>query len=228
MSFPRQVRLSHRHNNSNLTIANVHIVSGSHKSPTENHRIPGKTEQARNDFKAMCVRKVLERLLEGPGASQGDLKLMVGDLNMKPAAMKECLDKSCRAIRALHYMHGRVDELRSTYRCLEARDWLIGNFHLAAEPSHTAGGHRHNAIVAHDGQHMAVIAQWDRSGWEEWKKAQAAKPQGDQETRVALEARLSGIWTVMSERSMAMQRQAEQEQMLLELKTWQKICKKEI
>ena len=94
-------------------MGNMHIVSGSVKTATENHRIPGKNDVARAEVKAMCMRRALESLMAGAdlAASQGEktpLVLLVGDFNMLPAAMEDALDKSCPALRALFSMHGAL------------------------------------------------------------------------------------------------------------------------
>ena len=141
------------------------------------------------------------------------LALVAGDLNMLPEAVRECLQCSSRAIRQLDCLH-IAPAITVLHPNLDARDWLIGNFALTA-PSRTAGG---DLIVAWDGQHAAVVGEWNQGVgfFQAADQELAAQKPLELASKTALEDRLAQLWFSMATMANERQRRLEEEQRIME------------
>ena len=216
-----EAHFEHRQSKTQLWVCNLHTVSGTKKvaaadgMPAEDHKVPGRTATAREEFKAIVMRQVLNDLQNvvaqqaALAMAQGDsfhdpLTVCVGDLNMLPQEMKAAKDSSARSLKVLCSMSGNTESLKATFPHVADRDWLIANFHLRGADE---GALKHEPIVAHDGAHMAVIGAWDQDSW----KRSREKPQGETAPDPAVEAGIAKIWQAITTRSMARQRMIEEE-----------------
>jgi hypothetical protein len=162
-------------------IGNLHVVSGSAITKvrdiiTENHAIPGKTKEKREQFKQKCLQTVLEHMLtaghkEDPAAPQGPLKdkivlVLAGDFNLLPdsfrQAMKEATSKEIKDMCAVG--------LSSNKGKAGQRDWIICNKPIAAPDEATI-------ITAWDKAHAAIIGEWSAMSEHAARTAEAAAAQ---------------------------------------------------
>ncbi len=121
-------------------IGNVHVVSGSavtkHRGIiTENHTIPGKTREKREEFKQKCVQNALEQVLtmglEGENGPDSNYRtrvddktvlVLAGDFNLLPPSFKQAIEEATsEEIQAMN-----VVGLSST-KGPGQRDWIISN-----------------------------------------------------------------------------------------------------
>ncbi len=152
-------------------IGNLHVVSGSavtkHRGiVTENHIIPGKTREKKEQFKQKCVQNALEHMLtvglegeKGPdsgkdlAAPQGPVKdktvlVLAGDFNLLPPSFKQAIEEATsEEIQAMS-----VVGLSST-KGPGKRDWIMCNKPIAAPDVATF-------VSAWDNAHAAIIGEW--------------------------------------------------------------------
>ena len=155
-------------------IVNLHVVSGVHKRKEngvtmENHKIPGKTPENREQFKRTCVTNTLEIMLQeagmfemypgqkwplgptAPAASQGPTKIdtvlvLAGDFNLLPTSFDKAFEDAKEEIQAMSVVGLSSNKAGK-------RDWIICNKPIAA-PDFAP------VVIAHDSAHAAVFCEW--------------------------------------------------------------------
>jgi hypothetical protein len=161
-----------------VMIVNLHVISGSsvvkdNKGVVmESHRIPGKSEQTREQFKRTCVRNALGLMWEAaeeferwpgqkwpssplvPTASQGPKKddtvlLLAGDFNLLPESFKKAFEDATEDIQAMHVVGIASDKAGGPGK----RDWIVCNKPIAAPDVAPY-------VLAADKAHAAVICEW--------------------------------------------------------------------
>jgi endonuclease/exonuclease/phosphatase family metal-dependent hydrolase len=161
-----------------VMIVNLHVVSGSQVVKnnigvvTESHKIPGKSEEKREEFKRTCVRNALGLMWEAadefdrypgqkwpssptvPAASQGPKKdvpvlVLLGDFNLLPASFKKAFEDASEKVQAMHVVGVASDKAGGPGK----RDWIICNKPIAAPDVAPY-------VLAADKAHAAVICEW--------------------------------------------------------------------
>ncbi len=153
-------------------IGNLHVVSGSAVTKsregivTQNHTIPGKTREKREEFKQKCVQNALEHMLKiglegenGPdsgkvlAAPQGPVDdktvlVLAGDFNLLPPSFKQAIEEATSdEIKAMSAVG------LSSNKGQGKRDWIICNKPIAAPDVATF-------VSAWDNAHAAIIGEW--------------------------------------------------------------------
>ena len=110
-------------------IVSGHIVSGSHDSETERHRIPGSTPNKKEVFKRECFSQMVRGAFgqHTPVASREaqDFHFIVcGDLNMKTGSLREAVDADASFLSYLSLAGHSPQNLPPG---IDDRDW-IGSF----------------------------------------------------------------------------------------------------
>lgn len=130
-------------------MGSLHVVSGSRKTPTQKHKVPGKTKDAQDRFKMEVVTNALKILLAAPAAPQGPRPhlLLGGDFNLLGRVLPNGL-VSVSGMPDVSVLCGQNLEHPA-----QPRDWIVSTVEIEGVPMHSP-------VIAQDRAHHALIVEW--------------------------------------------------------------------